>query len=377
MPRTRPATPPETAERGYPWSPVFAYNNLPPVPGQQTLATLKVRARCELARTALKTLRETAAKLSDREALLRTLPMVEAQASSDIENIVTTVPEMIRYLGRPKAPDLDTAEALRHHESIIDAYERRGGEPTGTALATRACSRTKGHRMPIRRERGTVIAGPRGIVYTPPTGEARIRGMLDQLWSFMHDENGVDPLIRMAAGHHQFESIHPFADGNGRTGRLINAVYLAEQKLTDLPILCHSRYILRHRQEYYRLLQHTRKTNDWEPWIVWMLDGVRDTAEWIVDTLHRQAAMAQDTIERYAEEQRRSPVRSEILQFVCTRPYCFSTDLVGAGLPAKPASALAALRRLDNATILEEQPGHTPALFVNHRTLALWTEQDD
>ena len=376
MPRTRPATPPETAARGYPWSPVFAYNNLPPVPGQEALATPKVRARGELARTALKTLRNTTTKLRCHEALLRTLPIIEAQASSAIENIVTTVPEMISYLGRPEAADPDTAEALRHHDSIIDAYERHEAEPIGTALAARACSRTKGRRMPIRRERGTVIAGPRGIVYTPPTGEARIRGMLDQLWSFMHDENGVDPLIRMAAGHHQFEAIHPFADGNGRTGRLINAVYLAEQKLTDLPIL-HSRYILRHRREYYRLLQHTRKTNDWEPWIVWMLDGVRDTAEWIVKTLHRQAARAQDTVERYAEEQTRSPVRSEIVRFVCTHPYSFSTDLVRAGLAARPASALAALRRLGNATILEGWPGHTPALFINRRTLALWTGQDD
>ena len=258
---------------------MFAYNNLPPVPGQETLATPKVRARCELARTALKTLRNTTTKLRCHEALLRTLPMIEAQASSAIENIVTTVPEMISYLGRPEAADPDTAEALRHCDSIINAYERRGAEPTGTALATRACSHTKGHRMPIRRKHGTVIAGPRGIVYTPPTGEARIRDMLDQLWSFMHDKSDVDPLIRMAASHHQFEAIHPFADGNGRTGRLINAVYLAEQKLTDLPVLCHSRYILRHRQEYYRLLQHTRKSNDWEPWTAWMLDGVRDTAE--------------------------------------------------------------------------------------------------
>ena len=108
---------------------MFAYNNLPPVPGQEALATPKVRARCELARTALKTLRNTTTKLRCHEALLRTLPMIEAQASSAIENIVTTVPEMISYLGRPEAADPDTAEALRHYDSIINAYERRGAEP--------------------------------------------------------------------------------------------------------------------------------------------------------------------------------------------------------------------------------------------------------
>jgi len=179
---------------------------------------------------------------------------------------------MLEYIGKPRLSDghdPDADDALRHHASIVDAWQRRGAEPVGTAMATRACSTTKGRRMPVRRGRGTVIAGPRGIIYTPPTGEERIRSMLDELWSFMRDDAGTHPLVRMAAGHHQFESIHPFADGNGRTGRLINLLYLTERKLTGLPILCHSRYILRNRPAYYRRLDATRKTGDWKPWILW------------------------------------------------------------------------------------------------------------
>ena len=266
-----------------PWSPVFAYNNLPPIRSEQ-LTTPAVEARCELATAALHTLRDATAKFSDPETLFQTVGLVEAQASSAIEDIVTTVSQMLKHIGKQQlsnGTDPDADDALRHHESIVDAWQRRGAEPVGTAMAIRACSTTKGRRMPVRRGRGTVIAGPQGIIYTPPTGEERIRSMLDELWCFMDDDADTHTLVRMAAGHHQFESIHPFADGNGRTGRLINTLYLSEQKLTDLPILCHSRYILRNRPTYYRLLDATRKTGDWEPWTLWMLDGVRETAEWI------------------------------------------------------------------------------------------------
>ena len=360
-----------------PWSPVFAYNNLPRVPTKQ-LTTPAVEARCKLATAALDTLRETTAKCSDQLALLRTVRLVEAQASSAIEGIVTTVGEMLKYIRRPglsNGADPDADDALRHHESIIDAWQRRGAERVGTAMAIRACSTTKGRRMPVRRGRGTVIAGPRGVVYTPPTGEERIRWMLDELWSFMRDDDGTHALVRMAAGHHQFESIHPFGDGNGRTGRLINALYLSEQKLTDLPILCHSRYILRNRPTYYRLLDATRKTGDWEAWTLWMLDGVRETAEWIGRTLERQAALAEHAIVRYGDAKPRATTTDDTIRFVCSQLYCRSTDLVNARLAAKPAAALATLRQIADAEILKEWPGHTPALFVNPEVLDLWTEE--
>ena len=377
MPKTRPSRPPSTCDHGFPWNPLFPYDNLPPVPAAAVLTTPKVRAHCERARTALDTLRDGARTLSDPDALLQILPTIEAHASSAIENITTTVAEMIRKVDLPTTADPHTAEALRHYNSILDAHDRRGAEPVGTALAIRACSRTKNMRMPIRRGHGTVIAGPRGIVYTPPVGDGRINDMLDTLWSFMHEQDAGDPLIRMAAGHHQFESIHPFADGNGRTGRLINTVYLSHQKLTDLPILCHSRYILRHRQQYYRLLQQTRTSNDWEPWITWMLDGVRNTAEWISSTLQRQAGIAQTTVERYTEQHPKAGIASDTIRFACTRAYCRSTDLVRAGHAKSTSSALGTLRRLTAAGILEEWPGHTPTLFVNSRTLALWTDTSE
>ncbi len=358
-----------------PWDPVFPYNNLPPVPREQ-LTTPAIEARCRRATTALDTLRDAARRLSDPLALLHTTTLIEAQASSAIEGIVTTVGQMLELMDRPRlsnATDPDADDALRHHKSIIDAWQRRGAEPVGTAMAIRACSTTKGRRMPVRRGRGTVIAGPHGIVYTPPTREKRIRSMLDELWRFMREDAGTHPLVRMAAGHHQFESIHPFADGNGRTGRLINMLYLSEQQLTDLPVLCHSRYILRNRPTYYPLLDSTRKTGDWKRWTLWMLDGVRETAEWIARTLERQAAIAERAVARYRGAKPRPVTGDDTVRFVSGRLCCRSTDLVDARVTAKPATALAVLRPIAGAGILREWPGHKPALFVNPEALALWT----
>ena len=226
--------------------------------------------------------------------------------------------------------------------------------------------------MRLRQRRGTVIAGPAGIVYTPPTGEDRIRGMLDELWSFMN-EGGTHPLVRMAAGHHQFESIHPFTDGNGRTGRLINLLYLSEQKLTDLPIVSLSRYMLRNRTAYYRLLGSTRRTRDWEPWVLWMLDGVRQTAEWITDTLERQATITERAISRYRHAKPRGNVTDEAIRLVCNRLYSRSRHLLDAGVSTKATAALATLRQLASTGIVEEQPNHPAALFINRDLLALWT----
>ena len=198
--------------------------------------------------------------------------------------------------------------------------------------------------------------------------------MLEKLWSFMNNEqDNTHPLVRMAAGHHQFESIHPFADGNGRTGRLVTLLYLAEQKLTDLPIICHSRYILRNRRAYYRLLDSTRSSGDWEPSTLWMLDGVRETAEWIARTLERQAAAAQRSVSRYGKAKRRTTTSDDTIRFVYRRLCCRSTDLVDAGLAATPAAVLTRLRQFADAGILRERPGQTPALFVNPEVLELWT----
>ena len=356
------------------WNPRVAYNDLPPVPREQ-LNTHAIQTQCELATAALATLENATDEARDRLALFETTALIEAQASSAIEGIITTVDEMLEHFGKARLsngenPDAD--DALRHHKAILDGWRRAGAEPIGTAMATRACSTTKGRDMPIRWQSGTVIAGPRGIIYTPPTGDARIHSMLEELWSFMREAD-THPLTRMAAGHHQFESIHPFADGNGRTGRLINMLYLAEQKLTSLPILCHSRYILRNQPTYYRRLDSTRRSGDWEPWVLWMLDGVRKTASWIVRNVEQQATLAETAIAEYRGGQRHAKNADDAIRFVCKRIHCRSADLIRARLANDGRTALGILRQIaDNGTI-RESAGRRPALFTNPGVLKIWT----
>ena len=118
------------------------------------------------------------------------------------------------------------------------------------------------------------------VIYTPPQDHSTILSLMNNLEIFINDDTmmDADPLVKMAIIHHQFESIHPFYDGNGRTGRIINILYLIQKNLLDLPVLYLSRYIIKHKSDYYRLLQKVRQTGDWEEWIIYMLDGIEQTA---------------------------------------------------------------------------------------------------
>ena len=160
-----------------PWNPLLAYNNLPPLRTEQ-LTTPAIEERCKLATTALEALCDAADELADSLTLFQTTTLIEAHASSAIEGIVTTAGDMLERMDRPRrsnGTDANTVDALRHYDSILDAWQHRRSEPVGTAMAVRACRTTKGHRMPVRRGRGTEIAGPRGIVYRRPARIASAR----------------------------------------------------------------------------------------------------------------------------------------------------------------------------------------------------------
>jgi Fic family protein len=154
--------------------------------------------------------------------------------------------------------------------------------------------------MHVRRVPGTALANDATaeIIYTPPEGENRIRKLLANWERFLHGEDAagdLDPLVRMAAAHYQFEAIHPFADGNGRTGRVLNSLFLVEQGLLPLPILYLSRFIIAHKADYYSLLLGVTSDAAWQPWILFMLRGIEETASWTtakIDSIRRLMAAA-------------------------------------------------------------------------------------
>jgi Fic family protein len=230
----------------------------------------------------------------------------------------------------------------------------------------------------IRTEPGTVIANPktRKIIYWPPEGEGLIRNLLVNLEHYIQAEDGVDPLIKMAVMHYQFEAIHPFDDGNGRTGRLLNILYLMEKNLLHHPVLYLSNAIISRKQEYYRLLRGVTEKQEWEPWILFMLEAVEKTSQQAMRRIGQILELLNETVE-FAKQT--LPVRvysKELIELLFEQPYCKVKFLVDRGI-AKRQTAAEYLRELEEAGILRSKQLGRENLFLNVRLYELLNKGND
>jgi hypothetical protein len=222
---------------GVKWSPNRPFNDLPALPPAVDLETKAVLKRCITARAALAELKQAAELIPNQAMLINTLPLLEARASSEIENIVTTADRLFRHLDADTDADPATREALRYRQALLDGFRQINQRPLNTRTAETVCTRIRGVEMTVRRVPGTALVNDRTgeVIYTPPEGEREIRNLLANWERFLNTETSIDPLVRMAAAHYQFEAIHPFADGNGRTGRVLNSLFLIQEDLLTLP----------------------------------------------------------------------------------------------------------------------------------------------
>ena len=200
------------------WQPDRPYNDLPHLPPPIELETKAVLKQCVMARAALAELKQAARLIPDAAMLINTLPLLEARASSEIENIVTTDDKLFRHMQADDRADPATKEALRYRRALLEGFKALKTRPLNTRTAESICTEIKGVEMAVRKVPGTELHDATGeVIYTPPEGESLIRDLLANWERFLHEEEELDPLIRMAAAHYQFEAIHPFTDGNGRT----------------------------------------------------------------------------------------------------------------------------------------------------------------
>jgi Fic family protein len=253
---------------------------LPPGIDTESVAILK---QLNKASRALGQLKGEVSKIPNSQILLDTLTLQEAKDSNEIENIVTTDDEMYQASIDETVASVTAKEALNYAQAIrlgLDIVRDKG------LLTTNDIQRIQkliSPNHPIRKIPGTVLKNPKTqeVVYTPPQSYLEIQRLLDNLESYINlpEFHEVDALIKMPIIHFQFESIHPFLDGNGRTGRLLNILYLVQQGLLDIPVLYLGSYIIKNKSDYYRLLQEVRTKGSWEEWIVWMLRGVELTAK--------------------------------------------------------------------------------------------------
>lgn len=359
------------------WQANLPFDGLPLLPPRGELETKAVLKRCVTARAALAELKQAAELIPNQGMLINTLPLLEARASSEIENIVTTTDRLFQFQEADAQADPATKEALRYGHALMHGYETLHERPLTTATAETVCSRIKGREMRVRKIPGTALAAERTgtIIYTPPTGESRLRDLLANWERFLHESPELDPLVRMAVAHYQFEAIHPFTDGNGRTGRVLNSLYLIEEKLLTLPILYLSRHIIREKTDYYRLLLKVTQEQAWEEWLLYLLRGVEETANWTVAKIAAIRGLFAHTTQ-HVRGQLPKVYRYELVNLIFERPYCRVRDLERAGV-VKRQTASIYLKQLVAIGVLEEKTFGREKLFLHPKFLSLLTREDN
>lgn len=347
------------------------YNDLPPLPPPVELETRDLLKACIDAHKALAGLRQATGHLPNPAVLINTIPILEAQASSEIENIVTTTDELFRYAEHMDAASSATKEALRYRSALYEGFHSLTQRPLSTTTAEVVCTRIKGVQMQVRKVPGTALANAQtqDVIYTPPVGEPLLREKLADWERYIHEQRDIDPLIRMAVAHYQFEAIHPFADGNGRTGRVLNLLMLVEQDLLDQPVLYLSKYIIERKADYYRLLLAVTRDGAWVEWVAYMLDAVADTARWTTAKIDAIRRLYEDACE-WIRTQRPKVYSRELADVLFNQPYCRIQNVVDAGI-AKRETAARYLRELVDIGVLQERRMGKEKLFLHPAYLSL------
>jgi cell filamentation protein, protein adenylyltransferase len=355
------------------WVADHPYNDLPPLPPAVDLESRAILKACIPARAALAELKQAGELLPNQGLLINLLPLLEAKDSSEIENIVTTSDKLFQFAEDGSLADPATKEALRYRTALFSGFQSLQQRPLCVTTAIDVCSTIKGSAMEIRRIPGTTLANQvtGEVIYTPPEGELLLRDKLTNWEAFLHQEDDVDPLIKMAISHYQFEAIHPFIDGNGRTGRVINILYLIERGLLTLPILYLSYYIVRNKAEYYRLLNQVTSDQTWEPWILYMLTAVEQTAHWTTQKIAAVRALIEMTREHFNNSLPKI-YSHELLAVIFEQPYCRIKNLVDNNI-AKRQTASEYLKQLCQIGVLEEVQAGKEKLFIHPKLIKLMT----
>lgn len=349
------------------------YNGLPLLPPTQDVETKRVLKAAIEANKALAELRGMGGLLPNQQLLLRTMLLQEARRSSEIENIVTTNDALYRALDADsEAADPATREVLHYERALWHGFSRlREGSALGMSLFTDIVQIVKKTGIGVRQLPGTHIVNSQTNepLYTPPEGEARIRDLLHNLSEYLYAEDGTDPLVKLAVVHYQFEAIHPFSDGNGRTGRIVNILYLIERGLLEQPVLYLSRFIVRNKAAYYERLRGVTERAEWEEWILYMLQAVEVTARETRAMLINIRDAIDGTLE-FARSRMTRGYSRELIELVFCQPYTRIRTLVEAGI-SKRQTATKYLRDLERIGLLRSVKWGRDVLFLNQRLMEL------
>ena len=339
------------------------------LPDADQLETHPVLKQLVAAHRNLAELKGVTETIPNPEILISTLALQEAKDSSEIENIFTTQDELYQAeIFADIAKNAAAKEVRRHAAALRAGFETMRDDRLITTNRIVDFHRVlMKNKAGLRRLPGTVIKNQSTgeIIYTPPQDPQQIETLLTDLERFINDDSfcGVDPLIKMAIAHHQFESIHPFYDGNGRAGRILNTLYLVARELLDQPILYLSGYILDTKADYYQLLQETRVDGDWEPWLLYILRGVEVTSARTIELVQWIRTLMSD-VEKHMRDALPKIYSHELLINLFRHPYT-TIEAVQNDLGVSRLTASKYLTELTNRSFLEKHRFGKYNYYVN------------
>jgi Fic family protein len=346
-----------------------AFNNLPLLPPKgslvETVAILKQESKSAVALAELKGLTQT---LPNPNILINAVILKEAQASSGIENVITTQDKLYQALYAKSAkPDVATKEVLRYREALLMGtrlIKEKGFLNTNGIISIQ--KELEENNAGLREMPGTALINDltNEVIYTPPDNFDTISNLMKNLEDYINDESDVvSPLIKLAIQHYQFESIHPFYDGNGRTGRIVNVLYLILKGLLNEPVLYLSSYIIQNKGDYYRLLQEVRTKNNWEDWIMYTLKGIEQTALITIEQINKINKLFSET-QKVVQKKLPKIYSKDLVEQLFVHPYCKIEFLVtNLGIERKAASRY--LINLEEIGILKSEPKGKELIYIN------------
>ena len=350
------------------FDPNTPYNELPLIPPVDEVVTKKVLEKAILANKALAELKGLARIIPNQTILLNSLILKEARDSSEIENIFTTQDELYKAFSDTSSPaDPSIKEILNYREALWQGYELI---KLKNLITTREIVKIQEilvrNNAGLRSQAGTALKNTRTgeTVYTPPSGKDIIENKLKNLEEYINtDDDGTDPLIKMAIIHYQFEAIHPFYDGNGRTGRILNVLYLIYKELIDLPILYLSSFIIKNKPDYYLGLTNVRIHDAWEDWIIYMLDSVTYTAKDTTRIIKKIKELLDHTFEKVKSELPKI-YSKELVETLFHQPYIKIAHLVAQGIIARQQGSIY-LQKLESIGILSGKKIGREMIYIN------------
>lgn len=332
-------------------------NQLKKLPPEFNFDTIDILKALAAAHKSLAELKGFSKLMPNKNILINAVTVIESKDSTAIENIITTDDDLFKTMSSENYETAEAKKVVSYRLALWYGYQLvLQNEFISTNMIIDIQKMIEPDKYGIRKIPGTVIMNQvtREIVHIPPEGEEVIRSYLSNLENYAnHDLDETDPLIKLAVLHYQFESIHPFHDGNGRTGRILNVLYLVLRELLDSPILYLSQYIIDHKDEYYRLLSDVTLKGDWEAWVIFILKGVESTS---INTIHLAQEMVEllkNTSEKI-KEQLPTIYSKELVDLIFFEFYT-KTNFIESNLDVSRKTASKYLNELENAGFLESE----------------------